>query len=936
MINLTALKCFFVNARGLLSKIDILRDYADSMKLDIIGIAESFLTNDVFPAEINIEGFKIFRKDRSMVKAGKCGGVILYVRQDIVSYECGELNKLNSESVWCKIKTSINTGRENEITVGVCYKSPNADDNEMNELYKSISTASRGQVLIMGDFNFPNIDWDTLDSDAEGSKFIDLILDNYLSQHVKSPTREKNILDLVIVSNDSMINRVEVRERLGISDHNVLTWELKCDICMAKRRQPYRQFHKADYSEMREWFADIRWEDEFKGLDVEGIWQRFCKFMDLAIDKFVPLGFGKSKKYPKWMNRAAKKARKYKSKMWYRYRQSSSYNDLVEYKRAQNKAIKEYRRAKKTFERRLAKDIKKNPKSFYAYVRSKTKVKEVVGPLKNSEGKRISDVEEMSNILNQYFGSVFTEEIDDEVLPEVKLGFTEDSSHMLRDIDITTEIIYNKLKKLKLNKAPGVDKIVPRLLVENADVLCVPLKFIFEKSLESGIVPADWKKANVTAIYKKGDKCLPCNYRPVSLTSHVCKLLESIIRDNIINHVHKFKLIKESQHGFVSKKSCLTNLLEFLEFVSDYVDQGYPIDVIYLDFQKAFDKVPHKRLMKKVEAFGITGIAYKWIENWLSDRKQRVVLSGNGSEWINVKSGVPQGSVLGPILFLIYINDIDESVSSKILKFADDTKLIGVVSNKNEVDRLQNDLKNLCEWSNEWLMLFNIEKCKVMHIGYNNGNAKYEMNGMTLEEVNEERDLGVIIQSDLKCDIQCSKSVKSANRILGMIKRSFCNLDKEVVLQLYKSLVRPHLEYCVQAWRPHYQKDIDLIERVQRRATKLIPSFKGKSYEERLRCLNLTTLETRRLRGDLIEVFKILKGFDNIDSSKFFQVNNAQTRGHSLKLFKSGHRLVCKEFAFSHRIINVWNRLDEEIIACDSVNSFKSRIDKFLYGQGFT
>lgn len=203
-------------------------------------------------------------------------------------------------------------------------------------------------------------------------------------------------------------------------------------------------------------------------------------------------------------------------------------------------------------------------------------------------------------------------------------------------------------------------------------------------------------------------------------------------------------------------------------------------------------------------------------------------------------------------MFLIYINDIDDAVCTNLLKFADDTKVFSVVSNNNDIVKLQTDLCNLCKWSEEWLMLFNVEKCKVMHIGHNNSMAQYVMNGHNLEEVIEERDLGVILQNDLKSRSQCLKAVSIANRILGMIKRTFSVRDKEVILQLYKSLVRPHLEYSVQAWNPHFQKDIDLLEGVQRRATKLISSLKDKTYEERLCILNLTTLETRRVRGDLL------------------------------------------------------------------------------------
>ena len=357
--------------------------------------------------------------------------------------------------------------------------------------------------------------------------------------------------------------------------------------------------------------------------------------------------------------------------------------------------------------------------------------------------------------------------------------------------------------------------------------------------------------------------------------------------------------------------------------------------MIYLDFQKAFDKVPHKRLMLKLRALGILDEIYCWIEDWLKDRKQRVILLGANSDWIGVKSGVPQGSVLGPLLFLIYINDIDEGVASGLLKFADDTKIFGVVANNEDIKKLQGDLINVCRWSKDWLMLFNVEKCKVMHIGYNNKKVNYEMDGKNLEVVDEEKDLGVIMQNDLKWNSQCTKAVKTANRVLGMIRRSFSYLNKDIALHLYKTLVRPHLEYCVQAWRPYLKKDIELTEGVQRRATKLVPSMRNYSYEERLKLFGLTTLETRRIRGDLIEVFKVLKGYEDVNAQIFFELSQLCTRGHCLKLFKKGCKLDCRKYTFAQRIVDIWNSLDEDTVACDSVTGLKVRIDKFLQSRGF-
>jgi ribonuclease P/MRP protein subunit RPP40 len=296
---------------------------------------------------------------------------------------------------------------------------------------------------------------------------------------------------------------------------------------------------------------------------------------------------------------------------------------------------------------------------------------------------------------------------------------------------------------------------------------------------------------------------------------------------------------------------------------------------------------------------------------------------------------VPQGSVLGPLLFLIYINDIDNGIASKILKFADDTKLYRQVRTAEDIANLRNDLEKLVGWSKEWLMLFNVEKCKVMHIGFGNGRARYMMDGVQLQEVHEEMDLGVLVQDNLKCAQQCAKVVGKANKVLGMIRRTLKNFSSDVVMKLYKCLIRPRLEYTVQAWRPYLQKDIDLIEGVQRRATKLVVGTKGMSYEERLKFLDMTTLETRRIRGDLIEVFKILKGIEDVKEERFFTREKGCTRGHELKLFKPSCRLDCRKYVFSNRVINMWNNLPSDVIACSTVSSFKHKIDAFLDSQGF-
>ena len=330
---------------------------------------------------------------------------------------------------------------------------------------------------------------------------------------------------------------------------------------------------------------------------------------------------------------------------------------------------------------------------------------------------------------------------------------------------MTPEQVEAKLGKLRPGSAPGLDKIYPRVLHAMKQELSTPLSIIFNKSLEEGVVPLEWKNTNVTPIFKKGSKTEPGNYRPVSLTSAVCRVMESLLRDAIVSHLTLHNLINKTQHGFVPHRSCLTNLLEYLEKMTDLVDKGHSVDVFYLDFAKAFDKVPHVRLMSKVRAHGITGQVANWIEEWLRNRQQRVVLNGCMSSWKEVFSGVPQGSVLGPILFVLFIDDIDSMVSAADLffsKFAGDTKAARVVDTDEQAADLQGDLDGLANWATKWQMLFNVDKCKVLHLGRNNIGRDYTMGGRKLLVTEEEKDLGVMIHKSLKSATQVAKAAKNS------------------------------------------------------------------------------------------------------------------------------------------------------------------------------
>ena len=500
----------------------------------------------------------------------------------------------------------------------------------------------------------------------------------------------------------------------------------------------------------------------------------------------------------------------------------------------------------------------------------------------------------LANFLNNCFSSVFAAQID-RTIPEPNNLFNRDlTQEGLLHIDVSDEKVRRKLEKLNTSKSPGLDEIHAKMLFELRDYLCKPLGIIYRASLDRDEIPADWKDAGVTPLFKKGKRSDAQNYRPVSLTSIPCKILETIIKEEILIHLDKYSLIKDSQHGFLAGRSCLTNLLEFMEDITEIIDRGNSVDVIYLDFAKAFDKVSHKCLFKKLECHGISGNIGKWIENWLTGRRQKVCINGIYSDWNNVISGVPQGSVLGPLLFLIFINDLDENILCRLKKFADDTKLYREISSTNDCQTLQEDLDKLIGWSEEFKMLFNVEKCSVMHLGRQNDKHAYSMGSSRLKSITLEKDLGVLFDNSIKFSNQCAVAVRNANRILGLIRRNILHKSKDVILRLYKSLVRPHLEYCIQVWSPYLRKDVILLEKVQKRATKMISELRDLSYEQRLHKLGLISLEKRRIRGDLIQAFKIVKGIDKVKVNKFFTLSVASnTRGHKFKFCKTRTRLEC-------------------------------------------
>ena len=570
-------------------------------------------------------------------------------------------------------------------------------------------------------------------------------------------------------------------------------------------------------------------------------------------------------------------------------------------------------------------DRQTKQKKFWSYIKHLRKDSTGVSPLR-SQGETFSDAPRKAKILNDQFSSVFTKETPG---PLPDKGPSPHPS--MPNITISTPGIQKLLANLKPHKATGPDLIPPTVLKELSHEISPILEIIFNMSLQTGQVPNDWKEANIAPIFKKGDKHSPSNYRPVSLTCIIAKCMEHILVSNMMKHLELNNILHPLQHGFRKNYSCETQLLSLFQ---DLASNPSQIDLIIMDFSKAFDKVPHRRLNYKLDWYGIRGNTREWILDFLSGRSQRVVLEGASSDSEPVVSGVPQGTVLGPVLFLLYINDLPDVVVHRTARlFADDCIVYRPIRNNDDTILLQNDLNKIAEWEFMWQMQFNIDKCFILRVGRPKHKLvhSYTLHNQNLSETDSAKYLGLTITSDLQWNQHINNVTNKANSILGLLRRNLRIPSQTIKTHAYQSLVRPNLEYASTVWDPHTQKNIHRLDMVQRRAARYTCNryHNISSVTEMVGHLGWEPLATRRRNMRLCMMYKIAHTVVGDPWTEWMTTSKRVTRGfHAWKYIPiySHHNIY--KFSFLPRTIIDWNSLSPHSVDSPSIDTFRARITR--------
>ena len=845
---------------------------------DIIVLNETWLKPSIHDNEIlSPQAYKIFRCDRSTKshpldklhpskfrKNG--GGVLIAIKTDLEASSKMLKLKCKAEVLSVEIKFNNNS----KICISTVYRVGTLGDQNYKalETYYNhlIKTSKYSNLYIVGDLNFPGLkplNWSSgISNNTLEQHFISLFDNLGIHQCIDEPTHYKgNTLDILLTNNPLSINNTTVKPENSLcsSDHFPILFNINSNVKRkksSKRKIP--NLKKANWDDLNHELSEINWSSLLSSHDIEVCWDKFKSKLTEICNKHIPKVTVKSDFQPPWFDSEVFAKCREKEKWRTKFKKSKSLNHELKFKTARREFGRLVRhKMRANFSDQLNENV--ITKKFWSHVKSTSnshRIPQIVG----YNGTYRSSPSEQANLFNNFFSDQFSSPSSYDIHINYSNNF---------DIEFDAGDVSKLLKNLDPNKAPGPDEIHSKVLKNCAVSLALPLQILYRTSYYTCKIPKDWKLAHVVPVYKKGSKNSVENYRPISLTSIVMKVYERIIKADLMKRVES--KLDHRQHGFLPRKSCETQLIPFYDNLACTLNKGSRTDIVYFDFAKAFDSVNHDKILHKLKhKFGIDGMLLKFITDYLSNRYQKVVVENSQSDLLPVLSGVPQGSIIGPLLFVIFINDIGEGISenSSISLYADDTKLYREINNDQDHEVLQQDINVLSNWATNNLMRFHPDKCKILTVSLQHDPSPliqalpfskfvYCIGNTALEFVNSEKDLGVHFNKSLTWTEHCNFLFSKANRNLGLIRRT-CHFIKNTRQRrnLYLALIRSQFEHCSPVWSPSSKVTMDKLEALQKKCVKWILneelySYTPETYSSKLKELDLLPIQYRLQCKDL-------------------------------------------------------------------------------------
>ena len=802
-----------LNIRSLFckNKFEMFKQQLTDSNIHVIGISESWLNNEIPSNIIQIKGYEVIRNDRNWSekknKTKKGGGVCLYIKKDII-HSCEKYSYLNEsskniESQWI----SLNQPNMREIIIVNIYRPPQGNIKEfcekLNDDLLNFDSVKKREFYFMGDFNVNTLDKSDENSKELNSLFTGFGFKSFIHETTRYGDKKDNCIDNIYSNSDIIKNAGTLN--WNFSDHQaVFVHRKKTMVKKTHASFVGRSYKNYDKNEFQEKLRELPWNDFFGIEDPNICWSILIDKILSILDEFCPEKHHKIFSYREpWMNKDIMEFIIDKDKALKTAKKSNIDDDWKYARMLRNNVGSLIDSAKKNFLNDEFISSKNDPKKFWRNINtvlpnSKRNEKSKI-LLKNNSGENIDEIR-TADYINEFFSNIGPNLAKD--FNSEWEYFGKESELEISDIKINKIEVIKYIKDIDLTKSSGIEKISSKCLKDALLALSAQLIHIFEMSIKHCIFPKTWKIATIVPLFKSGKKTDVSNYRPVSLLPIPGKILEKIIHGDVANFLENNKLLCDKQGGFRKNHSTLSSITEFTNNIFNAINSKELTVAIFFDLKKAFDTVNHKILIKKLEKMGIRGNVLLWIENYLSERKQKTICNNNLSEKKNVLCGVPQGSILGPLLFLVYINDIENAIcNSKFQLYADDTVIYNSGSSIDDIKiSLQNNIDKFAKWCIINKLTINTKKTKIMIFGsrYNikrNSTLELRINGESLQIVPTYKYLGINLDQTLNFNYHLKNVVNQISRKLYIFSKIRRFLNDQAALILYKTMILPFFDY---------------------------------------------------------------------------------------------------------------------------------------------